>query len=103
MTLEEFAKQLETTGFPVAFYEFPKEEPHDPPFLCYIPLPTQQFSADGIVYFSSIKVQVELYTLKKNIEAEQKLERALSSFYFEKDEGYLEDEKIYMVTYQLTI
>lgn len=103
MTLEEFAKQLETTGFPVAFYEFPKEEPHDPPFLCYIVLPATTFSADGVVYFSSTGIQVELYTLKKNIEAEQKVETALNSFFYEKDEGILEDEKIYMVTYRLTI
>lgn len=103
MTLEEFAKQLETAGFPVAFYEFPKEEPHDPPFICYLTPGASQFGADGVVYYSGTKVQVELYTLQKDLEAEKKVETALASFYFQKDEGYLEDEKIYMVTYQLSL
>lgn len=103
MTLEEFAKLLESTGFPVAFYEFPKEEPHDPPFICYVTPGPSQFGADGVVYYSGKNVQVELYTLQKDQEAEEKVETALASFYFLKDEGYLDDEKIYMVTYQLSL
>lgn len=103
MTLEEFAKLLETTNMPVAFYEFPKEEPHDPPFICYITPGASQFGADGRVYYSGIKIQVELYTLQKDLEAEKKVESALASFYFTKDEGYLDSEKMYMVTYQLSL
>lgn len=103
MTQKEFADLLETTGFPVAFYEFPKEEPHNPPFICYLTPGSTQFGADGVVYFSSTNVQVELYTVQKDVEAEQKVENALASFYYLKDEGYLEKEKVYMVTYQLSL
>lgn len=103
MTQKEFADLLETTGFPVAFYEFPNEEPHDPPFICYLTPGPTQFGADGVVYFSSTNVQVELYTVQKDVEAEQKVENALASFYYLKDEGYLEKEKVYMVTYQLSL
>lgn len=103
MKLEEFAELLESTGFPIAFYQFPKDEPHEPPFICFITTNQSQFAADGIVYYSGINVQVELYTLQKNIEAEKKVEEALSDFFYSKDEGYLDDEKMHMVTYRLSV
>lgn len=103
MSQEEFAQLLDTTGLPVAFYQFPEDEPHDPPFICYIVRTPTQFSADGCVYYSGINVQVELYTLKKDLDAEKKVEDALKVFFFVKDEGNLDEERMYMVTYQLTL
>ena len=103
MTLSEFTKQLEKSGFPVAFLHFPKEEPHEPPFICYVIIDDNNFKADGKNYSTTTNVQVELYTLEKDLEAESKVENILSEFPFEKDEGYLDSEKMYMVTYQLTI
>lgn len=103
MKLEEFVKILESTGFPVAFYEFPKEEPHDPPFICYLTLGQENFSADGIVYHSGTNVQVEVYTLQKDPVVEHVVENVLSAFYYSKNEGFIEKEKIYLVTYQLLL
>ena len=103
MTLEEFAALLSATGLPVAFYQFPEEEPHEPPFICYITTSPSQFAADGVVYHSGTNIQVELYTLKKDLEAEKKVEDALKGFFYEKDEGNLVDERMYMVTYQFSL
>ena len=103
MTLLEFNNLLESTGYPVAFRSFPKEEPHEPPFICYITPGTENFAADGIVYHSNQQVQVELYTTDKDTTAEAKLEEALADFYYIKDEGYIDSEKVYMVTYSLII
>ena len=103
MTLPEFTKLLETTGYPVAFLHFPKEEPHNPPFICYLVIDDNNFKADGKNYSKTTNIQVELYTLEKDMKAENKLETALSEFPYEKNEGYLEDVKMYMATYQLTI
>lgn len=103
MTLENFAQLLDATGLPVAFYQFPEDEPHEPPFICYITTTPTQFAADGCVYYSGTNIQVELYTMKKDLEAERKIEDALKDFFYVKDEGNLDDEKMYMVTYRLTI
>jgi len=103
MTLEEFKEQLETTGFPVAYLEFPKEEPHDPPFICYLVTGQEPFHADGIVYYSSPEIQVELYTNAKDLAAEAKVEEALNLWNYEKEEGFIEEEKIYLATYRLVL
>ena len=103
MSLEEFAIVLEGTGYPVAFWQFPKEAPHDPPFICYITPGSNPFGADGVVYYSSDNIQVELYTLKRDKGAQKKVEAVLASFFYLKDEGYLEDEKMYMTKYTLSL
>lgn len=103
MTLKEFASLLGTTGYLVAFSQFPAEEPHEPPFICYITIGEEPFSADGVVYYAETKLQVELYTPNKDLAAETAVEGVLSPFFYVKDEGYIESEKMYMVTYQLAM
>lgn len=104
MKLEEFAKVLETTGYPVAFYEFTKEDPAGSiPFICYLPIQPDIFGADDAVYYSQTWIQVELYTEDKDLAAEANVEHALASFFYSKDEGKIDSENIYMVKYQLFI
>ena len=103
MTIQEFGELLETTGFPVAFFQFPKEAPHDPPFICYITTGSTPFGADGKTYYSGENIQVELYTVKRDKEAQSVVENTLASFYFLKNEGFLKDEGMYMTTYQLSL
>ena len=100
---EEIQELLESTGFPVAYNVFPKEEEHAPPFICWIITGSENFAADDAVYFMAPEVQVELYTPLKEEDAEQRVEEALSAYFYNKDEGWLEDEEMYMVTYQLTM
>ena len=103
MGISEFHTLLLSTGYPVAYDHFPKSEPHNPPFLCYISTGADNVPADGKVFYSSPKMRVELYTVKKDQEAEGKVETALSSFFWTKDEGTIEDENMYMVTYDLNL
>lgn len=103
MTLEEFREQLDTAGFPVAYRVFPKDEPHDPPFICYFDYEENTMPADGITYYKAPMIQVELYTLKRSHDAEKTVETALASFYFTKEAGWLDDEQMYMVVYQLSL
>lgn len=107
MTLAEFNLILQTTELPVAYRFFPegdkKNPPPNPPFICYLETDTNNFSADGVVYVKVVEFAVELYTEKKDLELEEKVEKALSSFYWNKEEEYLDDEKCYMIVYRLEV
>lgn len=101
MTLAELKTLLSTTGIPVAMNTFKTEQQY--PYIVYIATGAKNTSADGIVYYSTPQVQVELYTKDKDLTSEDKVETALSSFFWEKDEGRLDDENSYMVAYQFTL
>ena len=103
MSLNEFKILLNTTGLPVAYYSFPENKAPQLPFICYFVSHTNNFYADNKVYKVINHVQVELYTKLKSIEFEEKVERAISSFHWEKTETYLEDEKCFKITYDLEV
>ena len=57
----------------------------------------------GKYSFQQKKIQVELYTKNKEIETEEKVEQALSSFFFTKTENYIDSEKCYQILYELEV
>lgn len=103
MNLTEFKKILETTELPVAYRSFPEEDVPELPFICYLETGTTNFAADGVVYQKISEIAVELYTKNKNVTLEERVEKALSSFYWNKEEDYLDDEKCYMIVYTLEV
>ena len=70
---------LKSAGFPYAYDHFAEGEAPDPPFLCYLLPGSDNFSADGKVYYRISEVRVELYTDQKDLAAERKLEDALDA------------------------
>ena len=103
MTLEELKDRLETTGFPVAYREWPENAAPPLPFICYLVAYSNNFSADGEVYYPIDRVQVELYTKLKDPEAEDKVEEALSSLFWEKTETYIDTEECYQILYEIEV
>lgn len=101
MTLEEFKTLLERTTLPCAFDHF--KTPQSLPYLIYLVTENSEFSADNVNYHTDPVIQVELYTEIKNQTLEETVENVLGGFFFTKDEGYLSDEQMYLVTYQLTL
>jgi hypothetical protein len=101
MTLEDLKKQLETTGFPVAYNVFNTEQTM--PFICFLVAYSNNFAADDIVYKKIDHIQVELYTSLKDTDAEDKVEKALSSFIWYKTESYDDTEKQYQVIYEIEV
>lgn len=63
------------------------------------------FSADGIVYQAINELDIELYTDRKDLEAEKKVEAVLREhgFFYEKTETYLESEKMFEVLYEMEV
>ena len=70
---------LKSIGFPYAYDHFAEGEAPDPPFVCYLLPGSDNFSADGKVYYRISEARVELYTDQKDFAAERKLEDALDA------------------------
>jgi hypothetical protein len=99
--MDEIIKILETLGIPYAYDHFAEGEGPDPPFICYRCPNSDNFAADGVVYFPITEIDIELYTDKKDPETEKKLEDLLtgSGIFFEKTETFIDSEKLYEVLY----
>ena len=99
--MEEIVKILEETGLPFAYDHFVEGECPDPPFICYLVPNSDNFAADGKVYYKINETHIELYTDCKDLSAEQKLEDVLDAYgiYYEKSEVWIVSEKLYEVLY----
>ena len=100
--MEELVQMISKMGIPFAYDHFAEGESPDPPFLCYLLPGSNNFSADGKVYYKIGRVNLELYTDRKDPEVEQKLEDALdaASIFYNKTEVWIDSEKLYEVLYQ---
>ena len=100
--MEELVRIVSGMGIPFAYDHFAEGESPDPPFLCYLLPGSNNFSADGKVYYKIGQVNIELYTDRKDPLLEQKLEDALdaASIFYNKTEVWIDSEKLYEVLYQ---
>lgn len=103
MTLEEIKTMLEATGIPVAYQSFPESAAPPLPFICYLFSGSNNFAADGVVYYQTKDVKIELYTKFKDQSVEDKVEKALSSVYWEKSETYIDSEQCYQIVYEIEV
>ncbi len=92
---------LKSAGFPYAYDHFAEGEAPDPPFVCYLFPGSDNFSADGKVYYRISEARVELYTDLKDPAAEQKMEDALDTagIFYNKSETWIDSERLYEVLY----
>lgn len=69
--------------------------------LIYLLPSSDNFSADGRVYFKANEVHIEVYTDYKNPDIEEKIEAVLDEhgIFYNKTEVYIESEKLYEVLY----
>ena len=104
MLASEIRERLEKSGLPLAYRFFPEDEPPPgfPYLVWYIDNETP-FPADGENYYTVKHITVELYTGKKDVDAEAALEKALSFAVWEKTEEYIDSEKCYQITYYLEV
>ena len=103
ITLENIKEILETSGLPVAYGFFPEDAAPDLPILVYQSVYSNNFAADNVVYKKFDHIQIDLYTKLKDPATEDKVEKALSSFYWEKSEEYNDTEKTYLIIYEIEV
>ena len=100
--MEKLLSILGETQIPFAYDHFAEGESPDPPFICYLLPGSNNFAADGKVYYKISQVNIELYTDRKDPAVEQKLEDALdaASIFYNKTEVWIDSERLYEVLYQ---
>lgn len=92
---------IKAMGIPFAYDHFAEGESVDPPFICYLLPDSDNFAADGKVYFKANEVHIELYTDTKDLSVEQQVEAVLyeHGIYYDRSEIWIESEKLYEVLY----
>ena len=99
--MDKLLEILKSACFPYAYDHFAEGEAPDPPFVCYLLPGSDNFSADGKVYYRISEVRAELYTDFKDLALEQKIEDALDAagIFYNKTENWIDSEKLYEVLY----
>jgi hypothetical protein len=105
MTMEELVAMLQEMGLPFAYDHFAEGENPEPPFICYLLPGSDNFAADGRVYFRINDVRVEVYTDRKDLSVESKVEAVLDDhgIFYNKSEVWIGSEKLYEVLYSFEL
>ena len=100
--MDKIISILNEIGLPYAYDHFAEGESPNPPFICYLLPGSDNFAADGRVYYKINDVHIELYTDHKNTELELKVEEVLDRYniFYNKSEVWIDSEKLYEVLYQ---
>ena len=103
--MKRIVELIKSMGLPFAYDHFAEGESPAPPFICYLTPGSDNFAADGRVYYKINIVNIELYTDTKDPSVEQKVESVLdaSGIFYDKTEVWIESEKLYEVLYQFEL
>lgn len=96
---------IKSANLPIAYYQFSEATAKAPPFICYYYPQDNDFSADNVNYIRVNQLIVELYTDNKDFALEDTIEGILhdNDMFFDKTEAYIDDEKMYMITYTMEV
>lgn len=103
MTLEALKTLLSTTNIPVSYSSVPLDQDSARPYICFSQEQNRNFSADGVAYYVRKAISVRLYTDTRDEVSEGKVETALKDLYWTKSIEYLDDQKIYEITYEIEV
>ena len=103
--MDELVKIIEEMGIPFAYDHFAEGESPDPPFLCYLLPGSDNFAADGRVYYKMSEVRIELYTDFKDVTLEEKVTAVLDNhgIFYEQSEVWIEEENLYEVAFEFAM
>lgn len=103
--MDALVKIIEEMGIPFAYDHFAEGESPAPPFLCYLLPGSDNFAADGRVYYKMSEVRIELYTDFKDVFLEEKVTAVLDNhgIFYEQSEVWIEEEKLYEVAFEFAM
>jgi hypothetical protein len=108
MNLIELKNVLQATGYPVAYLRFVETENEplpQPPFIVYLSAFSSNSFADNRVNKEIDNVQIELYTDKKDQDAENKLATVLNDHElpYQTTETFIESENLFQKIYEVRL
>lgn len=98
MNLNEIYSKLKTLDVPVAYLKFNK--PQKLPFIVYFEAGGRVEGADNFNLYRRKEIKIEIYSAKKDISIEEKVEKLFCDTELEKEvDTYLPDEEMFMTAY----
>ena len=103
--MDKLLEILQAAGIPFAYDHFAEGESPEPPFICYLLPGSDNFAADGRVYYKMNEVRIEVYTDSKDLSVEKSVEDVLdeAGIFYNKSEVWIQSEKLYEVLYSFEI
>lgn len=103
ITLTGLAQKLNELGYPVAYSHFASKK--EPPFICYLVVSGEVFTADNTVLSESTYVDIELYSKNKDLAAENKIKTMLkeNELHWDYDEIFIKDEGVFQCTFSIQL
>ena len=104
MTYQEIDTMVGGIGLPYAYYQFP-ETGQQPPFVCWYLDGIDDLYADNNNYQRIVNLIVEYYSDEKDFDTETIIEGifASSGLTYQKDETYLDDERMHETIYSMEV
>lgn len=98
MELDEVYAKLKTLDVPVAYLKFNK--PQKLPFVVYFEAGGDVGGADNFNLYRRKEIKIEIYTAKKDVSLERKVEELFRDKELEKSvDTFLPDEEMFMTAY----
>ena len=103
--MDKLLEIMADIDIPSAYDHFAEGESPSPPFITYLLPGSDNFSADGQVYFKITDAHIELYTDAKDPEVEGRIEDVLDrhGVFYDKTEVWIESELLYEVLYSFEL
>lgn len=105
MLIADINTMLGQTGLPKTYYSWPEDDPAHPvpplPYIVWYFPNTDNFAADDRVYSHIEALNIELYTRTKDFATEAAVEAVLAAhgIVWNRQESWIESEKMYEVLY----
>ena len=105
MTFKDIAEMIESIGLPFTYYSFPIGNVPDLPYIVFYYPRNNDFIADDQNYQKIERLNIELYTQKKDFTTEAQVESVLSAngLVYSRSEEYITSEEMYEVLYEMDI
>ena len=103
--MDKLLEIIADIDIPSAYDHFAEGESPNPPFITYLLPGSDNFSADGKVYFRITEAHIVLYTDEKNPETERLVEEVLDAheIFYDKSEVWIASERLYEVLYSFEL
>ena len=103
--MDELLAMSREIDIPSAYDHFAEGEAVDPPFITYLLPGTDNFAADGKVYYKINEVHIELYPDAMDPEVESTAEAVLDEhgIFYDKTDVWINTEKRYEVLYSFQL
>lgn len=105
MTYQQIAEMIGKFGLPFAYYQFEEGSGQQCPFVVFYYPSRDDFHADDKIHAKIVNLTIELYTDNKDFVSEDIIEGILDEYElaYDKDETYIESEKMYEVIYTMEV